>query len=104
MYQNQLKITKQSKIYVLLSLAAFFTNWHNMTCGISAYQAAPVKRLQENQSNSHVLEDHQSSSSSIQPEGRLWQEPEPSQATGMALAHCIKVYIQNFRMILGDLL
>ena len=25
----------------------------------------------------------------IQPEGRLWQEPEPSQATGMALAHCI---------------
>ena len=27
--------------------------------------------------------------SSIQPEGRFWQEPEPSQATGMALAHCI---------------
>ena len=26
---------------------------------------------------------------SIQPEGRLWQEPESSQATGMALAHCI---------------
>ena len=26
---------------------------------------------------------------SIQPEGRLWQDPEPSQATGMALAHCI---------------
>ena len=26
---------------------------------------------------------------SIQPEGRLWQEPEPSQATGMAVAHCI---------------
>ena len=26
---------------------------------------------------------------SIQPEGRSWQEPEPSQATGMALAHCI---------------
>ena len=26
---------------------------------------------------------------SIQPEGRLWQEPEPSQATGMALTHCI---------------
>ena len=26
---------------------------------------------------------------SIKPEGRLWQEPEPSQATGMALAHCI---------------
>ena len=26
---------------------------------------------------------------SIQPEGQLWQEPEPSQATGMALAHCI---------------
>ena len=26
---------------------------------------------------------------SIQPERRLWQEPEPSQATGMALAHCI---------------
>ena len=26
---------------------------------------------------------------SIQPEGRLWQEPEPSQATGMALAHGI---------------
>ena len=26
---------------------------------------------------------------SIQPEGRLWREPEPSQATGMALAHCI---------------
>ena len=26
---------------------------------------------------------------SIQPEGRLWQEPEPSQATGMALVHCI---------------
>ena len=25
----------------------------------------------------------------IQPEGRFWQEPEPSQATGMALAHCI---------------
>ena len=24
-----------------------------------------------------------------QPEGRFWQEPEPSQATGMALAHCI---------------
>ena len=27
--------------------------------------------------------------SSIQPEGRFWQEPEPSQTTGMALAHCI---------------
>jgi len=26
---------------------------------------------------------------SIQPLGRFWQEPEPSQATGMALAHCI---------------
>ena len=26
---------------------------------------------------------------SIQPDGRFWQEPEPSQATGMALAHCI---------------
>ena len=26
---------------------------------------------------------------SIQPEGRFWQETEPSQATGMALAHCI---------------
>ena len=26
---------------------------------------------------------------SIQPEGRFWQEPEPSQATVMALAHCI---------------
>ena len=26
---------------------------------------------------------------SIQPEGRFWQEPEPSQETGMALAHCI---------------
>ena len=26
---------------------------------------------------------------SIQPEGRFWQEPEPSQATDMGLAHCI---------------
>ena len=26
---------------------------------------------------------------SIQPEGRVWQVPEPSQATDMALAHCI---------------
>ena len=26
---------------------------------------------------------------SIQPEGWFWQEPEPSQATVMALAHCI---------------
>jgi hypothetical protein len=26
---------------------------------------------------------------SIQPLGRFWQEPEPSQATGMALARCI---------------
>ena len=26
---------------------------------------------------------------SIQPEGRFWQEPEPSQVTSMALAHCI---------------
>ena len=26
---------------------------------------------------------------SIQPKGRLWQEPEPSQVTGMALAHCV---------------
>jgi hypothetical protein len=26
---------------------------------------------------------------SIQPLGRFWQEPEPSQATGMALASCI---------------
>ena len=26
---------------------------------------------------------------SIQPEGRVCKEPEPSQATGMALAHCI---------------
>jgi hypothetical protein len=26
---------------------------------------------------------------SIQPFGRFWQEPEPSQATGMALARCI---------------
>jgi hypothetical protein len=25
---------------------------------------------------------------SIQPLGRFWQEPEPSQATGMALVHC----------------
>jgi hypothetical protein len=25
----------------------------------------------------------------IQPFDRVWQEPEPSQATGMALAHCI---------------
>ena len=25
----------------------------------------------------------------IQLEGPFWQEPEPSQATGMALAHCI---------------
>ena len=25
---------------------------------------------------------------SIQPKGRFWQEPEPSQATGMALAQC----------------
>jgi hypothetical protein len=25
----------------------------------------------------------------IQPLGRFWQEPEPSQETGMALAHCI---------------
>jgi hypothetical protein len=30
-----------------------------------------------------------SSSISIQPLGRFWQEPEPSQATGMALARCI---------------
>jgi hypothetical protein len=26
---------------------------------------------------------------SIQPLGRFWQEPEPSQATGMALARCV---------------
>ena len=26
---------------------------------------------------------------SIQPEGQFWQDPEPSQVTGMALAHCI---------------
>ena len=26
---------------------------------------------------------------SIQADGRFWQEPEPSQTTGMALAHCI---------------
>jgi hypothetical protein len=26
---------------------------------------------------------------SIQPLGRFWQEPEPSQATGMALTRCI---------------
>jgi hypothetical protein len=26
---------------------------------------------------------------SIQPLGRFWQEPEPSQATGMALARCM---------------
>jgi hypothetical protein len=26
---------------------------------------------------------------SIQPLGRFWQEPEPSQATGMALVRCI---------------
>jgi hypothetical protein len=26
---------------------------------------------------------------SITPLGRFWQEPEPSQATGMALARCI---------------
>ena len=29
------------------------------------------------------------SSSSIQPLGQFGQEPEPSQATGMALVHCI---------------
>ena len=29
---------------------------------------------------------------SIQPEDRFWQEPEPSQATGMALAHFNKVF------------
>ena len=28
-------------------------------------------------------------SSSIQPLGQFGQEPEPSQATGMALVHCI---------------
>jgi hypothetical protein len=26
---------------------------------------------------------------SIQPLGQFWQQPEPSQATGMALVHCI---------------
>jgi hypothetical protein len=28
-------------------------------------------------------------SSSIQPLGRFWQEPEPSHSTGMALTRCI---------------
>ena len=27
---------------------------------------------------------------SIQPESRFWQKPEPSQATALALAHCIQ--------------
>ena len=35
---------------------------------------------------------------SIQPEGRFWQEPEPSQATGMALAHCILVRFLRGRL------
>ena len=37
----------------------------------------------------HILTSSSFIIISIQPEGRLWQEPEPSQATGMALAHCI---------------
>ena len=39
--------------------------------------------------NVFVISYHVIIISSIQPEGRFWQEPEPSQATGMALAHCI---------------
>jgi hypothetical protein len=30
---------------------------------------------------------------SIQPLGQFWQEPEPSQATGMALARCISKHV-----------
>jgi hypothetical protein len=36
-----------------------------------------------------IISSSSSSSSSIQPLGLFWQEPEPSPATGMALARCI---------------
>jgi hypothetical protein len=35
-----------------------------------------------------IIISSSSSSSSIWPLGRFWQEPEPSQATGMVLARC----------------
>jgi hypothetical protein len=36
-----------------------------------------------------IIISSSSSSSSIQPFGPVWQEPEPNQATGMALVRCV---------------
>ena len=48
-----------------------------------------VRSVKWYQRETLIMKNSQSSVISIQPKGRLWQEPEPSQATGMALAHCI---------------
>ena len=50
---------------------------------IRLWYCSPAKTIQYHSLESLVI------IISIQPEGRVWQEPEPSQATGMALALCI---------------
>jgi len=52
---------------------------------VSANAAVAIVRLNTNYQRSYI--DIHSLVFSL--EGRAWQEPEPSHATGMALVHCI---------------
>ena len=60
------------------------------------WECGPNTQIRWERSNDAILPAYEESFRdfytiiiSIQPEGRFWQEPEPSQATGMALEHCI---------------
>ena len=66
------------------------SNYYNIST--SLYSVILVLRLCSFELHDNRQATFQSSSLviiSIQPEGRFWQEPEPSKGTGMALAHCI---------------
>ena len=76
----------------VISVAAVVPNYLGLKLWIKGnYSSRYVTSLSVRNcsSRSQPHSSSSSSSSSIQPEGRLWQEPEPSHATGMALAHCI---------------
>ena len=47
---------------------------------------------------SHCTRGDSDNRISIQPEGRFWQEPEPSQATGMALAYTL-IILSHFKFL-----
>jgi hypothetical protein len=48
-----------------------------------------LKKLLVVEENTHVASNGTVIIISIEPLGRFWQEPEPSQATGMALVRCV---------------